>query len=102
MWSQGVRLDQGRVAAWWAAMEPFVAEMATVLATRGVAIDHPTYSLSSVTISQVASIFGVEEKVGTAVFAESTGHGNGVLMLECALPATLALEAAHVVFAAFP
>jgi hypothetical protein len=95
-------LDPERVAAWWMAMEPFVADMRSVLIQQGVLEENfsETKSLKPMSVSQVASVFGVDESVGTAVYTELSGDVRGLLMFASPLPATKAIEVGTSLFQA--
>ncbi len=91
------------MAAWWTAMEPFIADMRSLLVKHSAFADEfsERQSLKPVTVSQIAALFGVDESIGTAVYTTLEGETKGLLMLSSNLPATTAIEVASEVFRAF-
>lgn len=103
MWSRGVKLEPERVAAWWTAMEPFVADIRLILAANGVLgeVQEERQTLKPASVTQVASLFGVDESIGTAAYTMLEGDTQGLLMLTSKMPATKAIDVASEVFRAF-
>lgn len=93
MWSRGVQLVPERQEAWLQALKP-------CLNLAGAIVDGSAEeaTLEPVRVTDVAHMFGVDERVATGVYGSLEGETKGLLMFESTMPGTRALNAADAVF----